>query len=107
VSNSIIFKVLPPDIPYITICTSSLPFEASLIKLSIAKKLVEFPASSSAAKRNAPRLSPSAGDAESLFKTNIGPALASASVDLSVSVSVLSAVVIVTPSLNVAVVAVS
>ena len=46
-------------------------------------------------------------DGNSWHKTNIGPAFASASVDVNVSVSVLSAVVISTPSLNVTDVAVT
>ena len=44
----------------------------------------------------APKKSLSAGELESLVKFITGPTLASASVDVNVSVSVLSAVVIVT-----------
>ena len=51
---------------------------------------VEFPPSSSALNLIIPQLSPSAGEPLSLFKTNFGPLLASASVDASVSVSELS-----------------
>jgi len=43
----------------------------------------------------APISSLSAGEAEFLYKTKFGPTFASASVDVKVSVSVLSAVVIV------------